>query len=89
MRPIATGIVLSIARAAGETAPLIFTALFSPFWPEGLFSPIASMSVLIYNFAIMPYDVQIALAWASSFVLVMMILIMNIFARYLGSLSRI
>ena len=89
MRPIATGIVLSIARAAGETAPLIFTALFSPFWPEGLFSPIASMSVLIYNFAIMPYDVQIALAWASSFVLVMMILIMNIFARYLGSLNRI
>lgn len=89
MKPIATGIVLSIARASGETAPLIFTALFSPFWPEGLFSPIASMSVLIYNFAIMPYDVQIALAWASSFVLVMMILIMNIFARYLGSLNRI
>jgi phosphate transport system permease protein len=88
MKPIATGIVLSIARAAGETAPLIFTALFSPFWPEGLFSPIASMSVLIYNFAIMPYDVQIALAWATSFVLVMMILIMNIFARYLGSLNR-
>lgn len=88
-KPIATGIVLSIARAAGETAPLIFTALFSPFWPEGLFSPIASMSVLIYNFAIMPYDVQIALAWATSFVLVMMILVMNIFARYVGSLNRI
>ena len=87
--PIATGIVLSLARAAGETAPLIFTALFSPFWPEGLFSPIASMSVLIYNFAIMPYDVQIALAWATSFVLVMMILIMNIFARYLGRLKRV
>ena len=89
MKPIATGIVLSIARAAGETAPLIFTALFSPFWPEGLFSPIASMSVLIYNYAIMPYDVQIALAWATSFVLVVMILIMNIFARYLGSLNRV
>ena len=89
MKPIATGIVLSIARAAGETAPLIFTALFSPFWPEGLFSPIASMSVLIYNYAIMPYDVQIALAWATSFVLVVMILVMNIFARYLGSLNRV
>ena len=88
-KPIATGIVLSIARAAGETAPLIFTALFSPFWPEGLFSPIASMSVLIYNFAIMPYDVQIALAWATSFVLVMMILVMNIFARYVGSFNKI
>jgi phosphate transport system permease protein len=87
--PIATGVVLAVARAAGETAPLIFTALFSPFWPEGLFNPIASMSVLIYNFAIMPYDAQISLAWASSFVLVMMILIANLLARWLGRFSRI
>ncbi|MEY3768395.1 MAG: phosphate transporter permease PstA [Cyanobacteriota bacterium] len=84
---IATGVVLAIARAAGETAPLIFTALFSPFWPEGLFNPIASMSVLIYNFAIMPYEAQIALAWASSFVLVVMILLANLLARWLGRLS--
>ena len=84
---IATGVVLAIARAAGETAPLIFTALFSPFWPDGLFNPIASRSVLIYNFAIMPYDAQIALAWASSFVLVVMILLANLLARWLGRLS--
>jgi len=84
---IATGVVLAIARAAGETAPLIFTALFSPFWPEGLFNPIASMSVLIYNFAIMPYEAQIALAWASSFVLVVMILLANLLARWLGRFS--
>ena len=84
---IATGVVLAIARAAGETAPLIFTALFSPFWPEGLFNPIASMSVLIYNFAIMPYEAQIALAWASSFVLVVMILLANLLARWLGRLT--
>ncbi|EAQ69273.1 ABC-type phosphate transport system permease component [Synechococcus sp. RS9909] len=82
--PIATGVVLSIARAAGETAPLIFTALFSPFWPEGIFNPIASLSVLIYNFAIMPYQAQNELAWAASFVLVMFILAMNLFARWLG-----
>ena len=86
--PIATGVVLGIARAAGETAPLIFTALFSPFWPEGIFSPIATMSVLIYNFAIMPYEAQIALAWAASFVLVVMILAANLLARWLGHLSR-
>ena len=86
--PIATGVVLGIARAAGETAPLIFTALFSPFWPEGLFNPIASMSVLIYNFAIMPYEAQISLAWAASFVLVVMILLANLLARWLGHLSR-
>jgi phosphate transport system permease protein len=88
LSPIATGVVLGIARAAGETAPLIFTALFSPFWPEGIFSPIASMSVLIYNFAIMPYEAQISLAWAASFVLVVMILAANLLARWLGNLSR-
>jgi phosphate transport system permease protein len=86
--PIATGVVLGIARAAGETAPLIFTALFSPFWSEGLFNPIATMSVLIFNFAIMPYEAQIALAWAASFVLVVMILAANLFARWLGRFAR-
>jgi phosphate transport system permease protein len=84
LTPIATGVVLAIARAAGETAPLIFTALFSPFWPEGIFNPIATMSVLIYNFAIMPYEAQNALAWAASFVLVLMILAANLLARWLG-----
>ena len=86
--PIATGVVLGIARAAGETAPLIFTALFSPFWQEGLFNPIATMSVLIFNFAIMPYEAQNALAWAASFVLVLMILAANLFARWLGRFAR-
>ena len=86
--PIATGVVLGIARAAGETAPLIFTALFSPFWQEGLFNPIATMSVLIFNFAIMPYEAQVALAWAASFVLVVMILAANLFARWLGRFAR-
>ena len=93
---IATGIVLGIARAAGETAPLIFTASFSYFWParsfgefwsEGLLSPISSLSVLIYNFAGMPYDVQQELAWVASFVLVVMILILNLVARWLAKLT--
>ncbi len=86
--PIATGSVLAIARAAGETAPLIFTALFSPFWPEGLFNPIATMSVLIFNFAIMPYEAQNELAWAASFVLVLMILLANLLSRWLASFRR-
>ena len=86
--PIATGAVLGIARAAGETAPLIFTALFSPFWPDGVFNPIATMSVLIYNFAIMPYEAQIALAWAASFVLVLMILAANLLARWVGRFAQ-
>ena len=89
--PIATGVVLSIARAAGETAPLIFTALFSPFWSggiDGIFNPIATLSVLIYNFAIMPYEAQNELAWAASFVLVLFILVMNLFARWLSQFAN-
>jgi phosphate transport system permease protein len=79
-------VVLSIARAAGETAPLIFTALFSPFWPNGIFDPIATLSVLIYNFSTQPYDVQNQLAWAASFVLVVFILVLNLLARWLGAI---
>jgi phosphate transport system permease protein len=86
--PIATGVVLAIARAAGETAPLIFTALFSPFWPEGLLNPIATMSVLIFNFAIMPYEAQNELAWAASFVLVIMILGANLLARWISRMTK-
>jgi phosphate transport system permease protein len=86
--PIATGVVLAIARAAGETAPLIFTALFSPFWPEGVFNPIATMSVLIFNFAIMPYEAQNELAWAASFILVLMILVANLLARWISRMAR-
>ena len=86
--PIATGIVLAIARAAGETAPLIFTALFSPFWPEGVLNPIATLSVLIFNFAIMPYEAQNALAWAASFVLVVLILAANLLARWISRMAR-
>ena len=89
LTPIATGVVLGIARAAGETAPLIFSALFSPFWsdlltPEGIFTPIATLSVMIYNFAIMPYEFHNELAWAASFVLVVMILALNLFSRWLA-----
>ena len=87
-RSIATGVVLAIARAAGETAPLIFTALFSFYWSTGtesLYEPIATLSVLIYNFAMEPYQAQNQLAWAASFLLVLLILIINIFVRVLGN----
>ena len=90
--PIATGVVLAIARAAGETAPLIFTALFSQYWSDllsgdGLFAPIASLSVLIYNFATMPYEFHNELAWSASFVLVWMILVLNLVSRWLGQFA--
>ncbi len=87
INPIATGIVLAVARAAGETAPLIFTGLFSFYWssgPESILNPIASLSVLIYNFALEPYEAQNQLAWAASFILVLMLLLINTLARLIG-----
>ncbi len=86
---IATGIILSIARAAGETAPLIFTALFSYYWADSnsLLNPIASLSVLIYNFALEPYEAQNQLAWAASFVLIILVLFLSMLSRWLSRLA--
>lgn len=85
---ILTGVTLAIARAAGETAPLIFTALFSPFWPNGLFNPIASLSVLVYNFAIVPFKPQQELAWAASLILVLLVLATSVAARLVTRQKR-
>lgn len=78
---IVTGVTLGIARAAGETAPLIFTALFSNFWPDGVLEPIATLSVLVYNFAIIPFEPQQELAWAGSLMLMFLVLATSIAAR--------
>ena len=78
---ILTGVTLAIARAAGETAPLIFTALFSNFWPNRLNEPIATLSVLVYNFATAPFKPQQQLAWAGSLILVFLVLISSFSAR--------
>jgi len=81
---IITGITLGIARAAGETAPLLFTALFSQYWPNWdalLLEPTASLAVLIYNFAVVPFQNQQQLAWAASFILVLLVLITSVIAR--------
>ena len=80
---VTTGILLAVARAAGETAPLIFTALFSDNFPTGLFNPTPSLSVLIYNYANSPFNEQIELAWTASIVLVSMILLLSIGSRSL------
>jgi phosphate transport system permease protein len=79
---IITGVTLAIARAAGETAPLIFTALNSPFWPRGIGKPTPSLSVLIYNFASVPFKPLQELAWAASLILVLLILLTSILARW-------
>jgi phosphate transport system permease protein len=81
---IMTGVLLAIAGAAGESAPLLFTALFSSYYLSEVFEPTASLSILIYNFSAMPFDNQIQLAWAASLTLVVMVLLINILARLLG-----
>ncbi|MGB7791271.1 MAG: phosphate ABC transporter permease PstA [Terrimicrobiaceae bacterium] len=78
---IMTGIMLAVARAAGETAPLVFTALFSQFWIQSLREPTASLSVLIYNFSTLPFEHQIKMAWTASLVLVILVTIANITAQ--------
>ena len=87
---ILTGVMLAVARAAGETAPLLFTALFSNYWlwssgRVNLMQPTASLAVLIYNFAGMPFQNQVELAWAAALVLVLMVLGANIVGQSLSS----
>jgi phosphate transport system permease protein len=81
---ILTGVMLAVAGAAGESAPLLFTALFSNYYLSGLTEPTASLSILIYNFSAMPFENQIQLAWAASLVLVLIVLVFNILARLFG-----
>jgi phosphate transport system permease protein len=79
---ILTGVMLALARAMGETAPLLFTALFSDYWFEGsVGSPIASLAVLIYNFSGSPFPHLVKLAWAASLVLVFLVLVLNVSAQ--------
>ena len=90
MPGILTGVMLAVARAAGETAPLLFTALFSNYWPthEGhpaVMQPTASLAVLIYNFSGMPFENQKEMAWAAALVLVVLVLTTNLIGQ---SLSR-
>jgi phosphate transport system permease protein len=81
---IITGVLLAVAGAAGESAPLLFTALFSNYYISELVQPTASLSILIYNFSAMPFENQIELAWAASLVLVLIVLVFNILARLFG-----
>ena len=82
---IMTGVMLAVARAAGETAPLIFTSLFSQYWSTSLNQPTASLSVLIYNFSTVPFPHQIAMAWTASLVLVAFVTLANITAQTIFS----
>jgi phosphate transport system permease protein len=80
---ILTGMLLSLARVAGETAPLLFTAFSNRFWSQGWGQPIASLPVMIYTYAIAPYDDWHRQAWAAGLVLLALVLISNLGARFI------
>jgi phosphate transport system permease protein len=80
---IAVGVMLSVARVAGETAPLLFTAFNNRFWSTGLNEPTASLPVNIYTNAVSPYEDWHRQAWAAALVLLITVLILNITARFL------
>jgi phosphate transport system permease protein len=78
---IITGVMLGIARVAGETAPLLFTAMNNRFWQGGLDQPIASLPVQIYSYAISPFDDWHAQAWTGALVLVLLVFAINLATR--------
>jgi phosphate transport system permease protein len=80
---VITGILLALARVSGETAPLLFTALSNQFWTSDLSSPMASLPVTIFKFAMSPYENWQKLAWAGVFLITVGVLLLNILARVL------
>ena len=79
---IITGALVAVARIAGETAPLLFTALGNSFWSVALDEPIAALPLQIFTYAISPYDAQHALAWAGALVLIGIVLVISLAARF-------
>lgn len=80
---VVTGVLLAVARIAGETAPLLFTALSNQFWTSDVTQPMASLPVTIFKFAMSPYENWQQLAWAGVFLITVAVLALNILARIL------
>ena len=79
---IVTGVLVAVARIAGETAPLLFTAFGNAFWSLRLDAPIAAMPLQIFAYAISPYDDWRRLAWAGALVLIALVFIISVAARF-------
>jgi len=85
---LVTGIMLSVARVGGEAAPLLFTAFSNSFWSFRPDQPIATLPVQLFNYAISPYDDWHQKAWAAALVLIFMVLVMNILAKWFALRKR-
>ena len=86
---IATGILLALARISGETAPLLFTALNNQYWTTNVLAPMANVPVVIFQYAMSPYDSWHSLAWAGAFVLTLFVLLVSIVARAIVARHRV
>ena len=80
---VITGVLLAVARISGETAPLLFTSLNNQFWTTDLNAPMANLPVVIFQFAMSPYDDWQQLAWAGALLITLAVLVLNIVARVL------
>ncbi|MDQ6996905.1 MAG: ABC transporter permease subunit, partial [Mariprofundus sp.] len=78
-----TGIMLAVARVAGETAPLLFTAMNSPYWMDSMNEPMANLTVTLFNYAMSPYDDWQQLAWGAAFLITISVLFVTITTRLL------
>jgi phosphate transport system permease protein len=78
---VVTGILLAVARISGETAPLLFTALNNQFWSSNMNAPMANLPVVIFQFAMSPYEDWKLLAWGAALLITLAVLIINILAR--------
>jgi phosphate transport system permease protein len=76
-----TGLLLAVARVSGETAPLLFTCLNSPYWPTSLNGPVANLPVTIWDHAMSPYDDLVRIAWGASLLITVGVLVLNISSR--------
>ncbi|OHE85365.1 MAG: phosphate ABC transporter, permease protein PstA [Lysobacterales bacterium RIFOXYD1_FULL_69_11] len=89
MPGIVTGILLALARISGETAPLLFTALNNQYWSSNILAPMANVPVVIFQYAMSPYENWHTLAWAGAFILTMFVLAVSIIARLIVARGRI
>ena len=81
MSGIITGVLLALARISGETAPLLFTALNNQYWSNNLLGPMANVPVVIFQYAMSPYEFWHALAWAGAFIVTLLVLVLGLVSR--------
>ncbi|MFI4890669.1 MAG: phosphate ABC transporter permease PstA [Steroidobacterales bacterium] len=89
MSGILTGVLLALARISGETAPVLFTALNNQYWTRNLNEPMANVPVVIFQYALSPFEFWHSLAWAGAFVVVVLVLVLSLVSRWIVARGKI